>query len=113
MEQWFRPMGLNLRVLTNTPELAAAVREAYDLFGAGDEAAAADLQFDFAESANTSTAQPTYRMSGEKAELRVSGQVVLSVAAAGCAARGCFPGNLVAARSFFRLHALHFALSAA
>jgi hypothetical protein len=113
MEQWFRPMGLNLRVSTDTPELAAAVCEAYELFGAGDEAAALDLQFDFTQSAKRSTAEPNYRISGETAELRVGGQVVLSVDAASGVAHGCFPGNLVADRSFFRLHALHFALSAA
>lgn len=113
MEQWFRPMGLNLRVSTTTPELAAAVCEAYELFGAGDEAAALDLQFDFAQSANRSLAQPNYRISGETAELLVGDQAVLSVDIASGVAHGCFPGNLVADRSFFRLHALHFALSAA
>ncbi|HEX3684565.1 MAG TPA: hypothetical protein VHU83_18660 [Bryobacteraceae bacterium] len=113
MEQWFRPMGLNLRVSTNAPELAAAVCEAYDLFGGGDETAPVDLRFDFAQGAEPSAAEPNYRLSGEKAELRTGDRVVLSVDTASGLARGCFPGNLVADRSFFRLHALHFALSAA
>src|ERR1700728_283982 len=113
MGQWFRPMGLNLRVSTNTPELASAVCEAYDLFGSGDETAAADLRFDFAQSLAPSAAEPNYRRSGEKAEVRTGHQVVLSVDVASGLATGCFPGNLVADRSFFRLHALHFALSAA
>lgn len=112
MEQWFRPMGLNLRVLTDTSKLTTAVYRAYGLFGAGDATAAVDLQFDFTQSANYLTARREYRMSPHGAELIVGGQVVLSIDLAGTA-RGCFPEHFIDDCRSFRLHALHFALSAA
>lgn len=113
MEQWFRPMGLNLRVSTDTSKLAAAVCDAYGLFGAGDKTAASDLQFEFIESGDDLAIQPNYRVSEKTTELLLGNRMVLSIHPADGLARGCFPKNLIEERSFFRLDALHFAVAAA
>jgi hypothetical protein len=113
MEHWFRPMGLTLRVSTNSSKLAAAVREAYEVFGTSDAMAAADLRFDFTLSANGSIGLPEYRMSAYRAELRMGEKIVLTVEPERGAARGCFPEEFVDDQCAFRLHALHFALCAA
>jgi hypothetical protein len=113
MEHWFRPMGLALQVSTNSSKLAAAVCEAYGAFGAGDARADADLRFDFTLSADGSIDLPEYRMSAHRAELRMCEKIILTVEPERGAARGCFPEEFVNDQSFFRLHALHFALSAA
>ncbi|MGA2596491.1 MAG: hypothetical protein ABSH09_05800 [Bryobacteraceae bacterium] len=112
MEQWFRPMGLNLRVSTDDARLAQAVGDAYGAFGGGDAAAAAGLQFDFELSERRSTFQLEYRMTAHSAELLSDGGAILSVDATGCA-RGRFPSNSLDDRSAFRLHVLQFALAAA
>jgi|ERR1700722_1297262 len=112
MEHWFRPMGLSLRVSTNSAKLAAAACEAYGLFGIGDAKAPPDLQFNFTQSPDRLTGALEYRMSSHRAELRMNGQVVLSIDQARGVARGYFPENFIDDQSSFRLHALHFALSA-
>jgi hypothetical protein len=113
MEHWFRPMGLSLWVSTNSSKLAAAVCEAYDAFGAGEPRASADLRFYFTQRSNGSIGIPEYRMSMHRSELRMCGQVILSIEPERGLARGSFPEEFVNYRSSFRLHALHFALSAA
>lgn len=113
MEHWFRPMGLSLQVSTNSSKLAAAVCEAYRAFGTSDAMAAADLRFDFTQSVDGSIGRPEYRMSAHRAELRIGEKVVLSIHPERGAARGCFPEEFVDDQSSFRLHALHFAISAA
>jgi hypothetical protein len=113
MEHWFRPMGLALRVSTNSSKIAAAVCEAYGAFGTSDVRVAPDLRFDFTQSSDRSIGLPEYRMSVYRAELRMRDNVVLSIEPERGAARGCFPEEFVDDQSSFRLHALHFALSAA
>jgi hypothetical protein len=118
VEQWFRPMDLNLRVLTNSPELEAAVRDAYGRFGAGDRGAAPQLQFAFEEIEETDNAvdRPpvrTYRSSPLAAELEIGDTGALSIDRRTGAASGRFTRQIIRDRSSFRLHALHFALSAA
>jgi hypothetical protein len=113
MEHWFRPLGLSLRVSTNSSKLSDAVSEGYGAFGAGDARAAADLRFDFKMSAGGSIGSPEYRLSIHRSELLFCGKVILSVEPESGSARGCFPEEFVDDRSSFRLHALHFALSAA
>jgi hypothetical protein len=112
MEHWFRPMGLSLRVSTNSSKLAAAVCEAYSAFGTSDAMPAADLRFDFTQSVDGSIGRPEYRMSAHRAELRMREKAILSIHPERGAARGCFPEEFVDDQSSFRLHALHFAISA-
>ena len=112
MEHWFRPMGLSLWVSTNSSKLAAATCEAYGLFGVADANGAPDLQFNFTQSPDRLTDALEYRMSSHRAELRISGQVVLSIDQARGVACGHFPENFIDDQSSFRLHALEFALSA-
>ncbi|MEO8127150.1 MAG: hypothetical protein ABJF23_04210 [Bryobacteraceae bacterium] len=113
MEHWFRPMGLTLKVSTQSSKLASAVCEAYGPLEVQDTESAPDLQFDFAECADRIAYPPEYRVSPERAELRMGDEVVLSVEPSLGVASGCFPSEFVDDRSSFRLHALHFALSAA
>jgi hypothetical protein len=112
MEHWFRPMGLSLRVSTNSAKLTAAACEVYGLFGIADAKAEADLQFDFNQSADCLTGALEYRMSSHRAELRMNGQVVLSIDQTRGVACGHFPESFMDDQSSFRLHALQFALSA-
>jgi len=57
--------------------------------------------------------RPRYQVSSHCAELKLQDRVVLSIDPLAGVARGCFPKSFVDDRSTFRLHALHFALSAA
>ena len=117
MEQWFRPMDLNLRVITNSPELDSAVRNAYGRFGKGDERSVPDLEFEFnqkdeMENAGDMPAEPSYRSTALAAELQI-GDGVLSINRINGKAHGRFALRVVRDYRAFRLHALHFALSAA
>jgi hypothetical protein len=116
MEHWFRPMGLSLRVSTNSAKLSAAVCEAYGVFGVGDAGGDTDLRFDFMQSSagfGASIGLPEHRMSADRAELRMREKIVLSIEPDRGEARGCFPEEFVDDHACFRLHALHFALCAA
>src|SRR4051794_29421231 len=114
MDQWFRPMGLNLRVATNTAELADAVRDAYGPFGSGHRDQPDDLTFHLEQNGHAAgTASLTYHLSPGTAELRFGDEAHLSIDRATGAANGHFSPRVLADRSAFRLHALHFALSAA
>jgi hypothetical protein len=116
VEQWFRPMDLNLRVITNSPDLDVAVRDAYGRFGEGDRRSAPHLQFQFEEKDDTDSpgipAERSYRMSAVAAELEIGEDGALSIDRITGRARGWFAKRLIHDRSAFRLHALHFALSA-
>jgi hypothetical protein len=112
MEHRFRPMGLSLRVSTNSSKLAAAACQAYGLFGVADANGAPDLEFNFTQSPDRLTGAVEYRMLSHRAELRMSGQVVLSIDQVRGIACGHFPESFIDDQSSFRLHALQFALSA-
>ncbi len=112
MEHWFRPMGLVLRVSTNSPKLAAAVVEAYSLFGTCDARTDADIDFVFTQNADHFIGPLEYEMSPHRTNLRLGGRVVLSIDPARGFACGSFPLKFLDDQSSFRLHALHFALSA-
>src|ERR687885_95898 len=114
MDQWFLPMGLNLRVATNTSQLAMAVHEAYGPFGSGNHEQAPDLVFEFEHTQCASgTAAMTYHLYPALAEMRFGDEAHLSIDRDTGTATGHFSSRVLADSSSFRLHALHFALSAA
>ena len=117
MEQWFRPMDLNLVVVTDTPELDAAVRDAYGRFGEGDKLAIPQLRFEFHDFGSgdglNRAPERSCRFSSATAELQLGDDGVLSVDRNSGSARGRFSHRVIADRNSFRSHTLHFALSAA
>lgn len=114
MEQWFHPMGLNLCVATGCESLANAVCDAYGAFGPGNAAQPSDLRFEFGlKERNGGAADFTYELSSARASLQAGDAAQLVVDLTTGAARGDFSEPVIADRESFRLHVLHFALSAA
>lgn len=112
-EVWFRPMGLAVRLVTDSPEILAAAASAFGSFGPQTRAGSADATFRLFAHDLEGDAPPGAPL------LRVDGSLVYQTAGRGATlvidraagtAFGYFSPSALADRAFFRWHFLDLAL---
>jgi hypothetical protein len=111
-EVWFRPMGLALRLVTDSPEVLAAAQEAFGGFGPADPHEPADLTLRlFAhEIENDDPAPPLLRVDGPLVYQTMGRGSTLVIDRSRGTAFGYFAPSVLAGRAAFRWHFLDLAL---
>lgn len=111
-ESWFHPMGLGLRLVTDSPEVEAAARAAFGGFGNGLPAQAPALNFRLFAQAEPDEppARPVLRLDGGLLYQTVGRGATLVLDVEAGRAFGYFSPAVLADRVFFRWHFLDLAL---
>jgi hypothetical protein len=113
-EVWFRPMGLAVRLVTDSPEILAAAAAAFGGYGTDLEevpADAADATFRlFAHSVDDAPGAPLLRVDGPLVYQTAGRGATLVIDRAAGAAFGYFSPAALADPPFFRWHFLDLAL---
>jgi hypothetical protein len=111
-EAWFRPMGLALRLVTDSPDVLAAAQEAFGGFGPGEPQEPPDLTLRlFAHDVeNDAPAPPLLRVDGPLVYQTMGRGSTLVIDRAHGAGFGYFAPSALAGRAAFRWHFLDLAL---
>jgi hypothetical protein len=110
-EIWFCPLGLAVRLVTDSPEILAAAQDAFGGFGPGRPADAADATLRlFAHDIEETPTQPLLRVDGSLVYQTAGRGATLVVDRAGGTAFGYFSRAALADRAAFRWHFLDLAL---
>lgn len=111
-EVWFRPMGLALRLVTDSPAVLAAAHEAFGGFGAGEPQEPPDLTLRlFAHDVeNDAPVPPLLRVDGPLVYQTMGRGATLVIDRAHGTAFGYFAPAALADRAAFRWHFLDLAL---
>jgi hypothetical protein len=116
-ESWYRPMGLRLRLVTDSPEVQEAAQGAFAAFGAGWPESESDLAPDLTlrlfahdETDDDLAARPVLRVDGPLLYQTVGRGSTLVVDQAAGRGFGYFSPAVLANRGFFRWHFLDLAL---
>ena len=110
-ETWFHPLGLALRLVTDSPEILAAAEEVFGGFGPGRPADTADATFRlFAHDVEELPTEPLLRVDGTLVYQTAGRGATLVVDRAGGTAFGYFSRTVLADRAAFRWHFLDLAL---
>lgn len=115
-ESWFRPMGMGLRLVTDSPEIEAAARAAFGGFGDGrpesEPGRVPDFTFRLFAQAEPDEppADPVLRLDGDLLYQTVGRGATLVLDQAAGRAFGYFSPSVLADRMFFRWNFLDLAL---